>query len=160
MIQLPKPAIVGSTMNYTIEHGARRRTHDRPLAEGERSLGYFILPPFQRPPAWTREQKVRFIESIWLELPLGSYVFNYDHGPDGKCDHWLIDGQQRWSAIIDYVQSEFEVYGGYFCELIESQRRRFFNHPFPCIQTKMSSESGLRDIYDRLAYGGTPHEAP
>lgn len=58
--------------------GALKSELDRaaPLGEGERQLGRFVLPNFQRPPVWTREQQVRFIESCWMGLPIGVYVYN------------------------------------------------------------------------------------
>jgi hypothetical protein len=70
---------------------------DRP--EGERRLGRFVLPPFQRPAVWTEAQKVRFIESIWGGLPLGSYVYNQPTRFHSPFDQWLLDGQQRVGAI-------------------------------------------------------------
>ena len=54
----------------------------RPAKPGERVLGAFKLPPFQRGSVWTKQQQVRFIESIWLHLPIASYVVNVDwHAP-------------------------------------------------------------------------------
>ena len=29
---------------------------------------------------------------------------------------------------------------------------------FPCLRTHLTDEAKLRDVYDRLAYGGTPHD--
>ncbi len=97
---------------------------DRPLQPGERKLGNFIVPPFQRPPVWTEEQKVRFIESIWHGLPLGSYVVNRTLDLR-RVDNWLLDGQQRITAIVEYVNDAFPVLGLRWSELAQVDHRSF-----------------------------------
>ncbi|AOG02897.1 DUF262 domain-containing protein [Bosea sp. RAC05] len=126
-------------------------------AIGERGLGAYILPPFQRPPVWQQEQAVRFIESIWLGLPIGVYVYN-ESPTLGATDGWLIEGQQRWTSITSYVAGEFEVFGHLYTDLDAADQRHFMLRPFSCIVTKYDDPEKLKDIYHRLAYGGTAHE--
>ena len=141
----------------TISDRARER-RAAGLGDGERALGPFVLPPFQRPPVWTEAQKVRFIESIWMGLPIGSYVVNA--GKYGsRFDDWLLDGQQRVTAILDYMADALSVYGRVFSALPEVVHRGFeFGRVFTRLETKIENEAELREVYDRLAYGGTPHE--
>jgi uncharacterized protein with ParB-like and HNH nuclease domain len=141
--------------------GARiGREMDRPapLQDGERVLGPFVLPPFQRPPVWSREQQVRFIESCWLGLPIGVYVVNIgEYG--SPFDLWLLDGQQRITAILNYMADAFPVYGKLYSELpIVDHRAWNFIRTFTCLETQLEDEAELREVYDRLAHGGTPHE--
>lgn len=128
-----------------------------PLGEGERRLGWFTLPPFQRPAVWTEAQKVRFIESIWAHLPLGSYIFNRTSFGQ-PYDNWLLDGQQRITAILEYHAGEFPVHGYYWDDLTLADHRSFLMTPMSCLETSIDDLDQLREIYDRLAYGGTPHE--
>jgi hypothetical protein len=130
----------------------------RPLVEGERALGWFILPPFQRPPVWTEAQKVRFIESIWGGLPLGSYIYNRTLAMESRFDNWLLDGQQRITAILEYVADSFPVLGYRWSELTKVDHRQFQMTPMSCMETMITDEAKLREVYDRLAYGGTPHD--
>jgi uncharacterized protein with ParB-like and HNH nuclease domain len=157
---IPKPFFDATTRNYCIEYGFKRLTPVREPNEGERVLGAFFIPSFQRLPVWTAEQQVRFIESIWLHLPIGSYVTNRDdrHELNYPCSDWLLDGQQRWTAIIDYASDRFPVFDSLFSDLEIKYRRRFMNHPFPCSETRNLSGLQCRDVYERLAYGGTSHE--
>lgn len=158
---IPKPFLDATTRNYTIEHGVGvGRSAPRPARAGERALGMFKLPPFQRQAVWTEHQKARFIESIWLHLPIGSYVVNRDDQYEAgyPCDSWLLDGQQRWTAIVEYVGDGFSAFGLRFSELADGQRRKFLNHPFPAIETRDLTQKQCRDVYNRLAYGGTNHE--
>ena len=156
---IPKPFFDATTKNYCIEHGASRRTVARSTRADERWLGSFKLPPFQRPSVWTRTQQVRFIESIWLRLPIAAYVVNVDDQDqlDYPCDDWLLDGQQRWTAIIKYIDGRLKVFGLVYGELTQAQKRKFLNHPFPAIETRNLTREQCEDVYSRLAYGGTPH---
>lgn len=131
---------------------------DRPLRAGERKLGNFILPDFQRPPVWSVDQKIRFIESIWQRLPLGAYIVNRVSGIDSPYDNLLLDGQQRITAILDYVADEFAVLGYRWSELNPIDRRQFGLIPMSYMETSLEDMNLLREVYDRLAYGGTPHE--
>lgn len=145
-----------TTMDYLMISSARRR---RPLGEGEREVGWFILPPFQRPPVWTVEQKARFVESCWMKLPVGVFIYNRTRNPDGPFSNWLLDGQQRITALYDYMADAFPVFGCLFSELTEVDLRFWgMGTKFPCLETNLEDEDILREVYDRLAYGGTPHE--
>lgn len=136
---------------------AHRMNIGRDLEPGERRLGWFVLPAFQRPPVWTLEQRVRFIESCWLGLPIGVFIWNDAMGT--RFDQWLLDGQQRVGTVLGYMADEFPVMGYRFSELTEADHRRWdMSVSFPCRITNLTDEAALRDVYDRLAYGGTPHE--
>lgn len=132
------------------------RTADSTI--GERQLGPFVLPPFQRPPVWTREQQIRLIESMWNGLPIGAYVFNQTT-LEHPCDGWLLDGQQRVTAILAYLSGEFRVYGWRFTDLPLPEKRGFMMMPISALITNVPDAGQCKDIYDRLAYGGTPHDA-
>jgi hypothetical protein len=130
-----------------------------PLGPDERRLGSFVLPPFQRPAVWSLGQKIRFIESIWNGLPLGAYVVNRVLTPfSSPVDNWLLDGQQRITAIMDYVGDAFPIMGYRWSELTKQDQMQFGMTPMSCLETQLTDIDQLRDIYDRLAYGGTPHE--
>lgn len=155
---MPSPFYVGSPLATTVSFAiSERDMPDHVLRDGERWLGRFILPPFQRPPVWTREQQVKLIESVWLELPIGVFIYNQTHGHH-HTDQWLIDGQQRITALLAYVANEFPVFGYRYSEITDIDRRVFQCKHFPCVQLAMTDAAAMEDIYMRLAYGGTPHE--
>lgn len=150
--------IRGSTCEFTIDFGFARLQREVDECAGERALGHFILPPFQRPSVWDRDQQIRWIESVWSRMPLPAYVYNQSDSLDCHTDEWLIDGQQRWTAVYDYVADKFPVLGYHWSEVSTVDKRFFMNRPWTCIRTAYTDENVLRDIYDRLAYGGTPHD--
>ena len=127
------------------------------IDRGERQLGIFVLPPFQRKSVWTRKQQTLLIESLWLGLPIAAYIFNQTDIA-GETDMWLLDGQQRWTAILAYVNGDFDVMGFKFGDLSDVDQKSFKSMTFPCVQTNIRDSSVCEDVYNRLAYGGTNHD--
>lgn len=134
---------------------AENQRPPRALAAGERYLGSFIIPTFQRGLVWSEAQKVRLIESIYIGLPIGSLVCNSRY--DCPCDGWLLDGQQRMTTIVGYGAGEFPVQGWRFPDLPKKEQAHFLRMGILLIETQIDNEAECRDIYDRLVYGGTPH---
>ena len=130
----------------------------RPVRGDERRLAGFILPSFQRPRAWTEEQSVRLIESLWDGLPIGVYVVNRPERYGSECRDWLLDGQQRWTAITSYVAGDFPVYGVHYPDLSRIDRNRFRNTTIGEAETRLTDPADCLRVYERLAYGGTPHD--
>jgi hypothetical protein len=125
----------------------------------------FRIPPFQRALVWTIEQKVRFVESAWLGLHLGTYIVNSVDKFNKKtekyhfADRYLIDGQQRLNALYCYWQNEFPVFGEYWNETSQDVvvKRRFGHIIFARSVTNIEDEATLRELYNRLNFGGTAH---
>jgi hypothetical protein len=92
---------------------------------------------------------------------------NVAHGSDwdsnGKplpMSGWLLDGQQRISAIRDFISGDLGIFEGIrFADLPWAvQRRRFLSVTFPLIEIEYQhSEAVLKEIYERLNFGGMPH---
>ena len=130
----------------------------------------FPLPEWQRPLVWSREQQVRFIESLWAGVDVGSYMVNetYDFmKTDGK-EHYtpfseiLLDGQQRLASIEAYVLNEFgvpDIDGAprFWSDLPRVERRRFGSIQFARANIKSNDEDELRLAYDLRSFGGTAH---
>ena len=155
------------TLHFAFEADKHPDTHAMHMPGQSWVLGYAI-PPFQRPRVWTVEQSIKFVESCILGLGIGSFTTNNtEHEPteiiDGiECfhfaDRWLIDGQQRLSALKDYWSDLWPVFGLTWGQVDELTKRRFLNStPFDSFELNITDEAILRDYYDRLSFGGTPH---
>lgn len=118
-----------------------------------RSIGEFLIPDFQRELVWTREQKILLVESVMLNLPIGFYIMCPE--PEG---FYLLDGQQRWNAIFEFVDGEFPVFGYSWGSLSKSDQQVFRQRVFPYFTVASAGKDWQKEIYTRLAYGGTPHE--
>lgn len=72
---------------------------------------------------------------------------------------WLLDGQQRISALRDFLSGEMVIFGDVrFTEMSVPDQLRFKRRPFPCHELDYTdNEDTLKELYDRLNFGGTPH---
>lgn len=66
------------------------------------------IPSFQRGIVWNDSQKKKLVESIKLGYPVGS-LMAYETYEDNKPIWSLIDGLQRTSTIIEYLDKPFKV---------------------------------------------------
>ena len=130
------------------------------------------LPSWQRGHTWSREQDIRFIQSIWAGVDIGTYMVNdlcsAVPGVNGKHEHYrensdiLLDGQQRLTALQSYVLNEFpisDVTGKprFWQDLPLIERRRFSGTHFARASVRSWDEVELRRAYDLRAFGGTAH---
>jgi hypothetical protein len=125
--------------------------------QGRMVMG-FILPPWQRPFVWTEAQCIRFVESLWSGIPVGTYSYVQDY--DGPFDMALIDGQQRMTALQMYLDDAFPVLGYRWSEVTDIDRRFFDMASFPAFvvsKPHARDEVYLREYYDLMNFGGTAH---
>lgn len=134
----------------------------RESSEEKSNLFGFILPPFQRDLCWTRQQEIQFIESVWMGLPLGTYAFHkpdwHENGDYVKYSNWLLDGQQRLTALKRYFDGEFKVFDTSFQEVSAALERRFLNVSFPAYEISLWNEGEIKEFYNRMNFGGTAHK--
>jgi hypothetical protein len=169
-IILPSRLINGSQSAICLSDLMRDRSdeYEHLFHPGQERLGHYYLAPFQRPPVWTEAQSARLIESIHLGIAIGSFVVSICGSHDIKTglfpytSEWIIDGQQRMRAIDKYLKDGLRVFLGTSAEhswneLSRTQQRCFMMTPVSFIVLGRMSEDELRDVYDRLNFGGTAH---
>lgn len=159
---IPAPLLNCTRCEYTLG----RLVEMTPVNEtmpGERRLLGLVLPAWQRPEVWTVEQKRRFVEGVFLGLGCGYYVTNgldfLADGTSAPMSGWLLDGQQRISALRDFLSGELTVFEDVtYASLPKPKAMRFLRTPFPCFELEYTDdEAALKDLYNRLNFGGTPH---
>ncbi len=124
---------------------------------GLRTVMGFNLPSWQRGLVWTEQQKIAFIESAWRGIGIGTYTYNVAE-IGSPYDYLLIDGQQRMSAIEDYLNDKFPVFGYHYSEITIVDRRMWkMTTLFPSYETNTEDEDYLRGYYDLMNFGGTAH---
>lgn len=132
----------GSTLCTDVEHGLNLKENGR-----------WIIPDFQRELVWTTEQKISFLESLILELPVGEYTLHRTPAYTFE----VLDGQQRWNAIFCYLNNEFPVFGFKWDELNTKTQNSFKRLPFSHRAVEGFTYEQKKEAYERMAYGGTPH---
>lgn len=150
---------VMSTMGTPMfqREAAAKNPHEENPNDRPTIMGY-VIPTWQRPLVWTQDQMISFIESAWKGLPLGTYTFNRSYANGQVFDNLLIDGQQRMYAIQCYLEDQFKVFGYYWSETTDVDKRFFeCNTSFPSYITETDDEQALRDYYNMMNFGGTNH---
>ena len=173
---VPEKILDARTANFGIGHLLASAGFDHRSEYDPDAVWLFdtILPPFQRGVEWDEAMMVRFIESIWMGMDIGRNVVNDAQDAPGAgtraggkplwhpSDRWLIDGQQRLTAIHRYVSDRFPIVGAdgiphLWSELPKVDQRHFASRQFDRGITSIHNELDLRILYDRMNYGGMRH---
>ncbi len=134
---------------------------------------YNFDPPYQRKSIWSDEKQSFFIDSILKNLPIPPIFLRQQIDDDtGKTKYDVIDGKQRLTSIIRFIQNEipasdeFEdnpffdlsVAGIYFREFdnnnLTEYKRRFWRYVIPIEYIDTQSEAIIDNIFDRLNRNG------
>lgn len=125
----------------------------------------YPVPSFQRDHVWSRDQEISFIGSVWLGIPIGTYNIHESKwdSVDGntkavKYSGWVIDGQQRLTALENYWNNQFPVFDLFWKDLTPPETRRFLMTKFGFFESSLWDEVLIRALYNRMAFGGTPHK--
>ncbi|WP_233071675.1 DUF262 domain-containing protein [Motilimonas eburnea] len=126
-----------------------------------RFIGRFPLPSWQRELVWSQEQKISFIESVFMGYDLGSVMINdyleMTNGTMSPMSDILIDGQQRVSAINDFITDQFPVNGLFWKDLTRIERRTFLEREMGKKMVSCFDEDKLKLVYNHLNFSGVRH---
>lgn len=164
---LPPRLLNGITRSYTIECLIPTPSVEKDLAQmpNSRKIMRFVLPTWQRDEVWSLSQKVAYVEGIFLGFGAGFLVVNGRgwigaSGAPAPMSGWLVDGQQRVSAVRDFLNGTYPIFGSiYWSDISRSeQMSRFLTQPFPHLEIQyIGDETTLKDLYKRLNRGGSTH---
>ncbi len=70
-----------------------------------------MKPPFQRNLVWTVKQKSFLIDSILNSYPVPELYMQDLVDEKGDQKHIVVDGQQRITACLEFINNQFEVNG-------------------------------------------------
>lgn len=164
---LPKPLLSGTTRSSTIS-SLWEESQVAPTTPEERQLLSLVLPPWQRPSVWEAERQRAFIEGIFLGFTPGTIVTvapDWTTGPGGQAvptagSNWLIDGQQRVTAIREFVENRLAIFDGLLYRDLSrvDQIRRFDRVVLNrTVLPSDTDEATLKSLYRRMNYGGVAH---
>lgn len=118
-----------------------------------------ISPKFQRRGVWNRSARSYLIDTILLDLPVPPIYLRVTQSEDKKKTiREVIDGQQRISAVLDYVSDKFPLYknidsdcvGKYFSDLEKSDQSQILGYSFICEVFKGVQDADILKIFARL----------
>jgi hypothetical protein len=169
-----RPRDWGSIKNFNIQHLLllKEKYEADPLSYMKFSIDRnwlmgHAVPPFQRPIVWGEDRMIAFIETLVMKGDPGTYSFHtsdkHEKTADGReyfpRDMWLLDGQQRLTALDRFFDGEFPVYGLFWSEVAADRKRGFLmGTNFSAYEVRNKSELELRELYDLKNFGGIAHE--
>lgn len=131
-------------------------------------------PDYQRRHRWPLETSSRLIESLILNIPIPVVYISQDVDVDDEVStetsrYTVIDGQQRLTAIHDYLRNKFELQGletlkelngMMYNQLPPFLIRRLEERTIRCLRIDSTADSQVKfDIFERLNTGSVKLEA-
>lgn len=125
------------------------------------SISGLYVPKYQRDFIWPEKMQARFIESIFMGVPIQP-LFAFELDEDGNLE--LLDGVQRLSSVKSFVDNglilsdleELDKINGFTYNDLESARKRkFSNTTLKLYIINQNTDEGIRaDIFRRVNEGG------
>ncbi len=114
-------------------------------------------PEWQRGRVWTDQQKISFMEYFLKGGKTGRDVYFNCSSWAGKYDTplYCVDGLQRITAAVDFLDNKIKVFGHYYSEYEDSVRLTNCTFVFHVLQIKTKRD--LLKVYIDFNSGGTPH---
>lgn len=118
--------------------------------------GLNLNPEFQRGHVWTEEQQIRYVEYILRGGESGrDFYFNHQGWfRDWEGKYVCVDGLQRITAILRFLDNEIPVFGHFKDEY---EDRIPFNIFFHWHVNDLTDMKDVLTWYIEMNEGGTPH---
>lgn len=131
-------------------------------------------PDYQRRHRWSTETSSRLIESLILNIPIPVIFLSQDVDVDEETSgttarYTVIDGQQRLTAIYEYLRDKFplegletlaELNGSYYQDLPPFLVRRLEERTVKCMRIDSTVDAQVKfDIFERLNTGSVRLES-
>lgn len=116
-----------------------------------------FVPHYQRNYVWKKDEKSRFIESVFLGVPIMPFLVSVS-GDEAELE--IIDGSQRIRTLEEYCRDGFklsglkkltELNGTFFSQLTESRKNKFLLRDFRFHVVTDKADLEIRsDIFNRV----------
>lgn len=127
--------------------------------EWQSASGLVLTPKFQRRGVWTTPARSYLIDTLLLGMPVPPIYLRVVQNPERtRMIREVIDGQQRVSAVLNYMAGKFAVSsnldspaaGKRFAELSEEHQSRIQQYPFICEVFYGIEDRDVLQIFARL----------
>ncbi len=116
-----------------------------------------LQPDFQRKSVWGEAAKIMLIDSILSDIPMPK-IFLSAVLRNQNTHRIIIDGQQRISTILEFLNDKFVLappydgpyVGKVFSELPESTQSKILEYKVDFSEIRYADDSELREIYSRV----------
>ncbi|MEV6450316.1 DUF262 domain-containing protein [Streptomyces anulatus] len=147
------------------DHGLKFEIESKTVAEF-RSLNnsgeLTLQPEYQRQAVWPERAKVALMETILLGYPIPEIYLAYETSPEGEQTASVVDGQQRLTSLLEFLNNKFPLdgledeklretfEGKFFKELPDDVRREFFQYRFPIRRLSNLADEFVRAVFARV----------
>jgi len=127
-----------------------------------------LSPKFQRRGVWQRAAKSFFIDTLLKEMPSPPIYVRQTQAPErNRVVREIIDGQQRVTALIEYMRGEFSLSkslpstwkGKSFDQLHEDEKTRIRNYAFSVESFQGIGDQQVLEMFSRLNTYSVPLNA-
>ena len=120
-------------------------------------FGVDMCPDYQRDYVWTDEDKNYLLESVFLGLDIGKFVFV--HNSDKKWhetgfSYEILDGKQRLSTLLAFYENRLPYKGYYYNDLSAADRRAFRNLHVTFAELTTDDRNTILKCFVKLNRGG------
>lgn len=118
-----------------------------------------LFPDYQRGIVWGDDERKELIESLLMNADIGKIVLVYindsTYFENGKA--WeVLDGVNRITTIVDYINNKFSVNGYYFDDLDRNDRQAIEGHTIGVAKIDELSMYDKLKLFLLLNRGGKP----
>ena len=116
-----------------------------------------LRPDFQRRAVWSAPARIMLMDTILRYIPMPK-IFLANTIRDDRTYRVVIDGQQRISAILDFLRDEFSLEHPYsgehkgkrFSQLDNDARDRFLSYPIDFNEAINLTDEQVREVFARV----------
>ena len=116
-----------------------------------------LRPDFQRRAVWSTPARIMLMDTILHGVPMPK-IFLSNTIRDGNTYRIVIDGQQRITAILDFLRDQFSLEKPYrgdkngkkFSELDQETQDRFLSYRIDFNEAYNTSDEENREVYSRV----------
>lgn len=145
-------------------------SHNRPLdvlMHWSKNGDLLLNPPYQRGDVWGPTRRINLIKSLLTQIPIPSIIVNDRFRAKWKGKDWqfaVIDGKQRITTILMFLNSEFGVPGEWFDmpqevlfrDLDIVVQRGFRNRTIAISEGVLESIEDEKTVFELVNFGGVP----
>lgn len=116
-----------------------------------------ISPKFQRRAVWLEKERASLMDTVLTKLPFPEvYIHVMTDNDTGKQTHIVVDGQQRITSILKFINNEFCLpindnwNGEYFRDLSPEIKGDFWDYKVVVRFLRKTNDEEIRSIFSKL----------
>jgi len=127
------------------------------------SYGLDLNPDFQRGHVWSESQQAKFIEYLAKGGKCPTIMFNSPvfggYLSTGKMSEEvvLVDGKQRLTAVLKFINNNLAIFGGVFIDDFEDKERFLKSTDIMYVVNKLQTRKELLQWYIEINEGQVAH---